>query len=123
MQLDLESSDQSLQLQSYQDGMLQINDKIYQSSLILTANKLIDNWRPQQLSELQHNDWQAILKLQPELVLVGTGAQHQHIPDSMLAPLYSANIAVEVMSTAAACRTYRLLTADARPVVAALLIN
>ena len=41
----------------------------------------------------------------------------------LLGPLEQRGIGVEVMDTAAACRTYNLLKGDGRRVVAALLID
>ena len=64
-----------------------------------------------------------IIDKAPEILLIGTGSKHKIIPGELLANLYDAKIAVEVMSTAAACRSYRLLASDNRSVTAALLIN
>jgi uncharacterized protein len=41
----------------------------------------------------------------------------------VLAPLYQAGIGVEVMDTRAACRTYNILLAEGRRVVAALIVE
>ena len=58
----------------------------------------------------------------PEVVLLGTGARLRFPPAAVLAPLTRAGIGVEVMDTAAACRTYNILAGDGRRVVAALLM-
>ncbi|MDE2297458.1 MAG: Mth938-like domain-containing protein, partial [Burkholderiales bacterium] len=42
---------------------------------------------------------------------------------ALLAPLMSRRIGVETMDTAAACRTYNVLLAEGRSVVAALLFE
>ncbi|VAW74722.1 FIG020313: hypothetical protein [hydrothermal vent metagenome] len=41
---------------------------------------------------------------------------------ALTAPLLEAGIGVEVMDTAAACRTFNVLLSEGRPVVAALLL-
>ncbi len=57
----------------------------------------------------------------PEVVLIGTGA-HQHLlSPEVTQTLLSVGIGVEVMSTHAAARTYNILMAEGRRVVAALL--
>ena len=57
----------------------------------------------------------------PEVVIIGTGSRHVFPPPELFAPLSRAGIGVEVMSTPAACRTYNILSAEGRGVVALLL--
>jgi len=61
--------------------------------------------------------------MKPELVLIGTGAKFEFPEPARLAPLRSAGIGVEVMDTAAACRTYNILLGEGRGVVAALIVS
>ena len=61
--------------------------------------------------------------LQPELVIFGCGARMRFAHPRLQASLINAGIGVETMDTAAACRTYNLLVAESRSVVAALLID
>jgi len=63
-----------------------------------------------------------VARLAPAVALLGTGAE-QHFPSpELLAPLTSAGVGVEVMTTAAACRTYNILMAEGREVAAMLLM-
>jgi uncharacterized protein len=55
-------------------------------------------------------------------VLLGTGATFIFPEPALLAPLRKAGIGVEVMDTAAACRTYNILLGEERNVVAALIV-
>jgi len=57
----------------------------------------------------------------PEVLLVGTGARQQFLPAATLAPLLRMGIGVEIMDTQAAARTYNILMAEGRNVVAALI--
>jgi uncharacterized protein len=91
-------------------------------SLIVAAQYLLDDWRPRTLGELQDDDWLPVLALEPELVLLGSGARHRFPPATALAALHRRGIPVEVMDTAAAGRTFNILLAEDRKVVAALLI-
>jgi len=55
-------------------------------------------------------------------MLIGTGTV-QRFPDPVaLRPLIEAGIGFEIMSTPAACRTYNILVAEDRQVVAALIV-
>ena len=57
----------------------------------------------------------------PEVLLVGTGNRQRMLPHATLLPLLLAGIGVECMSTQAAARTYNILMAEGRQVIAALL--
>jgi uncharacterized protein len=57
----------------------------------------------------------------PEVLLVGTGGRQQLLPRDTLRPLLALGIGVEVMDTRAAARTYNILMAEGRRVVAALI--
>ncbi len=92
----------------------------YCQSVLLTADQLITDWPPQSFSEFKAEFLQPIFQLHPDLVLLGTGSR-QHFPDaSILMEFYGRGIGIEVMGSAAACRTFNVLVAESRRVVAAL---
>ena len=91
-------------------------------SLILTPLQLITDWEPNQLDELAATHLEMILKLEPELVLLGTGSRQRFPAMDIMLPLQQAQVGIEVMDTAAACRTFNILVAEGRHVVAALLM-
>lgn len=57
----------------------------------------------------------------PEVVLIGTGLEQHFLPHRLTQPLLAAGTGIEAMSTQAAARTYNILMAEGRRVVAALL--
>lgn len=57
----------------------------------------------------------------PEVLLVGTGTEQHLLPPKVVSELLALGIGVESMSTQAAARTYNILMAEGRRVVAALL--
>ena len=57
----------------------------------------------------------------PEVVLIGTGQRQRFLSAALLRPLLQAGIGVEMMDTLAAARTYNILMAEGRRVVAALI--
>ncbi len=91
-------------------------------SLIITPGRLIRDWPPQQFEELEQGHFDVFAELQPEILLFGTGPQLRWPEYAMTSPLLNRGIGVEVMDTAAACRTYNILMADERNVAAALLM-
>jgi uncharacterized protein len=123
MMITKDTNDAVFQIRSYSPGCIAVNDTAYHSSLIVTSKKLVTDWPPQSLTELTPENWEAVIRLSPEILLFGVGEHFKMPPASLLAPLYAKKIAVESMSTAAACRTYIALAAEGRSVAAALLIN
>ena len=65
----------------------------------------------------------SIAALKPELVIFGSGARLRFAKPALMRPLIDAGIGVETMDTPAACRTYNVLLAEGRSVVAALLFE
>ncbi|HEY0721385.1 MAG TPA: Mth938-like domain-containing protein [Gammaproteobacteria bacterium] len=92
-------------------------------SFIISAESLITDWEPRAIDQLQSSHFAAIVALQPEVVLLGTGARLHFPPPALLAPLMAAGIGCEVMDGAAACRTSNVLNGEGRKVVAALLFS
>lgn len=91
-------------------------------SLIITPRRLVRDWAPQRFEDLTEEDFEVMVRLQPEIVLFGSGARLRWPDGALTAPLIERGIGVEVMDTAAACRTFNVLTADQRQVAAALLM-
>lgn len=60
-----------------------------------------------------------ILAFDPEIVLFGTGSRQRFPDPAAFAPLAQAQVGFEIMDTAAACRTFNILVAEGRRVVAA----
>lgn len=107
----------------YDTGKAIINHEVYTRSLIITPDQLITDWPPQAITELTPHHLQAIIKLMPEVVLIGTG-EKQVFPDSKIfASLYNKNIGIEIMNTAAACRTFNILASEGRKVTAGLILE
>jgi uncharacterized protein len=123
MELILDSSNSKYQIRSYEPGKILINEKIYTQSIIITPTNLLHPWIPDNAAELSVLHLTEIIKLQPDVVLIGTGAKWQMINPALLTAFYQAHIGIEIMDTAAACRTFNLLAADERNVAAALLIH
>ena len=74
------------------------------------------------VKDLARLDPSIILALDPEVVLLGTG-QRQIFPGGRLSRrFFSAGIGIEVMDTGAACRTFNVLVAEQRRVVAVLML-
>lgn len=109
-------------VRGYAPGLLRIGEREIDRSVVVSARRLIDDWRPQRIDELTAADLEPVLALEPEVLLLGSGARQVFPPPELLARLYAARIGFEVMDTGAACRTYNVLVGEGREVAAALII-
>ena len=87
-------------------------------SFVISPQHLVRNWPPQRFEELNEEHLHLIATLDPEVVLLGTGAKLRFPNHSWLRAFYQHGIGVEVMDNSAACRTYNILMTEGRNVVA-----
>ncbi|MFK7860149.1 MAG: Mth938-like domain-containing protein [Granulosicoccus sp.] len=124
MKMHLETSDQNL-ISNYGTGVLSINSKDYRSNILITRTRVVEDWFSGSLDELtlEHFDplFDGVESEIPEILLLGSGSTHVFPDFSLMAALKQKGIAMEVMNTRAACRTYSVLVNEYRPVAAALL--
>lgn len=124
MKFELDNAvDSKYLIQSYTEDSFTINNECITSNIIISANKLIQNWPPQTMADLAVQHLDTIITLEPEIVLLGTG-NRLIFPDQLIISTFtSRHIGVETMDTGAACRCFNLLQSDGRNVVAALLLQ
>jgi uncharacterized protein len=109
-------------IRGYAPGNLRVGDQAYMTSVILSPTSMVAPWRPATVADLAPQDLQPLLDLEPEVVLLGTGATQQFPEPRLLRALYEHGVGVEVMDTSAACRTFNVLAAEGRSVAAALIV-
>ena len=110
-------------IRAYSDGQVIIGEQAYRQSLLVSETVLIKDWRPQGVGELVHSDFDYLLENKPEIFLLGTGSRLQFPSPAVTGRLLQAGIGVEIMDTAAACRTFNILLTEQRAVVAGLLLR
>ncbi|MBL0164094.1 MAG: Mth938-like domain-containing protein [Xanthomonadales bacterium] len=97
-------------------------DRELRSSFLIAPDRVIETWPVTSIDGLDATAVQGILDQEPEVAILGTGSR-QHFPDkSILLPLLRRGIGVEVMDNSAAGRTYNLLAAEGRKVIAAFIL-
>jgi uncharacterized protein len=122
MRFTQDSTSATLLIRAYAAGELRINDDKYRETVILTATAVLRLPEIRNMEDLAFLDPSRILMLDPELVLLGTGPRQIFPAVSFRAQFLSAGIGLEVMDTAAACRTFNVLVAEQRRVVALLMV-
>lgn len=101
------------------DGIL-IGDEIYEHTIGITADRVIDPWAHKDIAELIEADFAALLDLQPEVMVLGTGATNIFPPRELVFAMARRQIGFESMDTMAAARTFNVLASEGRRVAAVL---
>lgn len=106
---------------SYGPDWIAVNGVSYTHSILVQPEGPVLPWPVAQGLNLQANHFAPLLSLHPEVVLLGTGERQFFAPPNALAAFHERRIGVETMTTGAACRTYNILMAEGRRVLAALI--
>ena len=123
MDLQLESHLSGYRIDSFIENAVLIGETCYTKSLIVSPKHVVSHWPPQHSDQLTIDDLEMIIALEPELILVGTG-NALRFPDSIiLKGVIRAGIGIDFMDSRAVCRTYNILAAEGRQVVAGIIIE
>lgn len=121
MRFTLDSSTGINLIRSYGADGLKINDAVFRAPVIVSSSAILPGPQIGGTDELTAAHTAPILALEPELVLLGTGTRQKFPAPLFGAQFLRAGIGFEVMDTGAACRTFNVLVAEQRRVVALLL--
>jgi uncharacterized protein len=104
-------------------GWVRICAQEYRTNIVLTSTEVATGWAAGGFDALTEAELASLLVRAPEIVLLGTGATIRFPHPRLTRALAEARVGLEVMDTAAACRTFNILAAEGRRVVAALLVG
>ena len=121
MKLHAEPAGSNHYIQRFEPGLLSISGQQFTGPVVVTADRILADWCPTATpTTLTAADFEPILALEPELILLGTVTSGFRLDAQLSFGILSRGVGLEVMSTAAACRTYNVLVAEDRRVAAAL---
>lgn len=123
MQLNLEHPDHEFLLRGADGSVALVNERRLNANFILAPDRLIDAWPVRDARSLATGDLGPLLELDPEVVLLGTGAIQVFPPAEVMAACLARGIGIEVMSNAAAARTFNVLASEGRRVVAGFILH
>ncbi|MCG8428686.1 MAG: Mth938-like domain-containing protein [Chromatiales bacterium] len=110
-------------INAYTDEKVMIAGQVYSNSLIVLPDRIIEDWPIATFEQLNAGAFETLAALEPDIIILGTGDRQQFPPPKLYQALIEAHIGLEVMNTAAACRTYNVLTSENRRVAAALIVG
>jgi hypothetical protein len=106
-------------IESYSFGKIVIDGKVYSSDVIITPEKIHDCWWRKQGHVLHIEDLAEILEYNPEILIIGTGANDlMVVPEETKSFVESEGIKLIVKNTKEACETYNELR-DKKRIIAA----
>lgn len=123
MQLNLERPDYSWFLRGADGRHVLVNERALTRSCVVSPDTLVEDWPVTDAAALTLADLDRLLALAPELILLGTGERQVFPPAAVLAACLGRGIGLEVMTNAAAARTYSVLAGEGRRVVAGFLLD
>lgn len=104
-------------------GGVLVNGTEHRHSVIVPSSGAVEAWAVDTFEALTTAHFERLAALEPELVIFGSGARLRFVRPPLIRSLIERRIGIETMDTAAACRTYNVLLAEGRSVVAALLFE
>lgn len=110
----------TLTIRSVSDREIRIGDDVYTDTIALTVETVFDDWPAKELSKLAEGDFSRLLHVNPEIIVLGTGASNVFPPRELVFAMARHGIGFEVMDTRAAARTYNVLAGEGRQVAAVL---
>jgi uncharacterized protein len=122
MKFSLADPNDGYTIHAYSNTELVVGELRFTSSIIILPDRIISDWPIRAMEQLQTSDFEALLELKPDLVLLGTGERQLFPSQDGYRCLTGAGIGLEIMNTPAACRTYNILVGEGRRVAAALIL-
>ena len=106
----------------YGADYISINDQRFEHAVLVSPEGEVQRWDVDGFEALTSAHFDALVARRPEIVLLGTGDKLRFPRPDLVRPLAAARIGFETMDTKAACRTYNILMAEGRQVLAAILV-
>jgi len=109
-------------ISAYEAHSVSINEVEYRRSLVLSPQIIICPWPAPPVLDLDHEIFNPVFELNPEVVLLGTGEKQLFPSPKVFALFGEKGIGLEVMDNGALSRTFNILVAEDRAVVAAIML-
>lgn len=110
-------------IQSYAGGQFKVSGEIYGGAVFVLPSETRDWGFSGEIGDLEEADFEFLTNQADEIdvVLLGCGKATTFLKPKLRNALKEKGLSVDVMDSGAACRTYNVLMAEGRRVVAALI--
>lgn len=101
---------------------IRVGERELRASFAVSAAGLVEDWPVTDVGELATEHIDRLLAEEPAVILLGTGATQRQIDPKLAYRALARGVGIEVMTNAAAARTYSILLAEDRRVLAAFIL-
>ena len=119
MKLDFDQQSPLLNITSYSTDGITVGGRLIENPFVLVGNDIHVDVLPPSVSTIETHHIEELTKFGQSIILIGTGATQIFLSVETLRPAYESQIGVEIMNTAAACRSFNILVAENRSVMGA----
>ena len=102
------------------DESICIGNAVYRHTIALTSDSVLDDWAEKPVADLLESDFDRLLVGNPDVIILGTGPGNIFPPRELVFALARRGVGLEFMDTAAAARTFNVLSSEGRSVAAVL---
>ena len=110
-------------INQWSPDQIMVNHQSYQQHMIIAPNYLNADWRVESFAQLDIANLTPFFELKPDIIILGSGEKQSFPPQSLFMAILKKGIGLEVMSSAAACRTYNVLASEGRHVIAGIMLG
>lgn len=121
MQFHRDTSDSINIIRAFDDTVIRVGESLLKPPCVIAVSEIIEQWTVGDIAGLRPDQLEPIIALEPELIILGSGSSLKFPSHDVIKIAHAKGIGLEVMDTAAGCRTYNLLAHEGRNVALALL--
>lgn len=110
-------------IQSYGPEGFCVNGHMYNNNIVVFPDS-VKEWKIENINLIEFDDLKIFLDSinDTDIILIGSGkSSFSRLPQSIIQRFHELGANIDLMDTGAACRTYNVLVAEGRRVVAALI--
>ncbi len=110
-----------MKIKSYEFGRIEINSTVYTSDVIIYDDYVKSSWWRKEGHYLQIEDIEEILKVKPDVIIIGTGKfDTMKVSNNVMKELDSKGIEAVCAITDEACKKHNEISGSGKTVVTAL---
>lgn len=119
MKLEFDQPSTMPSISAYSKGGITIGGRLLVEPFVVSGDDILFGLLPPSVNAIASEHIEKLVKLERSIILIGTGQKQILFDARVLLPALQSGVGVEVMNSAAACRSYNILVAENRAVAGA----
>lgn len=112
-----------LTISAYTKSWIRVGNEQVTRPCVVFADTVDTVILPPSIEQLATAHFERLMQFAPEVILLGTGSRQRFLTPALTQCLLTNGVGMEAMDTGAACRSFNVLVAEGRAVLAALFID